>query len=140
MSNPTLNPRTSTKASTTDSSAISSPLNTQIRKLKQLLFTKDTATNLGESLRILFALLKETLMLIWLALCWGIVAIAWLATKTTQAGQTANNWWVTLQEARQHQTASDIAIGIGKSVLNTSKALVKQILTKAKKQVGLSDE
>ncbi|UBF30542.1 hypothetical protein K9N68_35790 (plasmid) [Kovacikia minuta CCNUW1] len=134
------NLNSSTDAGTTNPATINNPLAEQADKLKGILFTKDTATTLGQSVRLIFVVLKEALVLAWLALCWGIVAIGWLGNKSTQTGQQLRQQLTTFQETHQDQTASDIATETSKSVLNSSKTVVEQILTEAKKQVGLLDE
>ncbi len=126
--------------SSADPDSANNPLKEQADKLKGSLFTKDTAATLGQSVRLIFVMLKEALVLAWLALCWGIVAISWLGNKTTQTGQQFRQQLTTFQETHQDQTASDIAAETSKSVLNTSKTVIEQILTGAKKQVGLLDE
>jgi hypothetical protein len=123
-----------------DPGTANNPLREQADKLKGILFTKDTAATLGQSVRLLFVVLKEALVLAWLAVCWGIVAIGWLGNKTTETGQQFKQQWTTFQETHQNQTASDIVAETSKSVLNSSKTVMGQIMTGAKKQVGLLDE
>jgi hypothetical protein len=130
----------STANPTTNSDLANNPLREQADKLKELLFTKDTAATLGQSVRLILVLLKEALVLAWLTLCWGIVAIGWLGNKTTETGQQFKQQLSTFQEAHQNQTVSDIAAETSKSVLNSSKSVMEQIVTGAKKQVGLLDE
>jgi hypothetical protein len=67
-------------------------------------------------------------------------AIAWLGNKTTQAGQQAKQQWTTFQESTQDRTPSDIAAETSKTVLNSSKTVMEQIVSTAKKQVGILDD
>lgn len=143
MSNSVMNNQASVNSSnsaTAKSSSLNNPLPEQVNKLRQLLFTKDTATTFGQSFRLLGVLIKEIVVLAWLALCWGIVAIGWLVNKTGQTGQLLQESWTKLQESNQNHTPSEIATETGKTVLNKGKTAIAQIMTEAKKQVGLVDE
>lgn len=143
MSNSVMNNQASVNSSnsvTPESNALKNPLPEQVNKLRQILFTKDTATTFGQSFRLLGVLIKEMAVLAWLALCWGIVAIGWLVNKTGQTGQFLQASWTTLQTSNQHHTPSEIATETGKTVLNKGKTAIAQIMTEAKKQVGLVDE
>lgn len=139
MSNPSLNDRPFADSTSPNSNAFNNPVAEQFQKLKQMVFTKDTARSLGQSLRLIFVVIRESLVLAWLALCWAIVAMSWLTTKTKQTSQTLKDNWTTFQESHQNQSASEIATETGKSVLNSSKSAIDRIVVEAKKQVGLNE-
>jgi hypothetical protein len=126
--------------STTDTNLGNGPLNEQVDKLKSLLFTKDTVTTLGQSINLVITLVKETLILGWLALCWTIVAIGWLGKTGLQTGEYLKQKLINLQESYQDRSPSDIATETRKTVMSSGKTIAEQILTGAKKQVGLLDE
>jgi hypothetical protein len=144
MSNSVINNSAAVNSSTHSSTSVDNsnrPLMEQVDKLRAILFRKDTAATLGQGAGLIFTVLKETAVLLWLALCWCIVAIAWLGNKTTQAGHQAKQQWTTFQESTQDRTPSDIAAETSKTVLNSSKTVMEQIVSTAKKQVGiLNDE
>ncbi|MBL1176288.1 hypothetical protein [Pantanalinema sp. GBBB05] len=143
MSNSVINNPATVNSSTPSSPRVDNgnrPLTEQVDKLRGILLRKDTAETLGQGLGLLFSVVKETMVLLWLAFCWCIVAIAWLGNKTTQAGQQAKQQWTTFQESTQDRTPSDIAAETSKTVLNSSKTVMEQILTTAKKQVGILDD
>lgn len=122
---------------TVDSDTLNSPISEQLAKLKGLLFAKDTATTLGQGLNLIFVVVRESLVLAWLAFCWAIVAVSWIGQKSIQGGQSARNLYTSLQESHQNQTASDIASEAGKSLLDQSKITFNRVVTTAKQQVGL---
>jgi hypothetical protein len=116
----------------TDSNIVNTPIAEQFDKLKQIFLVNDTAKTFEQSLRLLFILIRESMILIWLALCWGVVALNWANVHLKQIGQGAKSWWNAFQEVDQHKSKMDIATEI---VQNTMQNLV----AKAKKQVGLQD-
>ncbi|MGP1384651.1 MAG: hypothetical protein ACTS2F_13895 [Thainema sp.] len=117
---------------------MSSPISEQVEKLKKLLFDKDTAKTLGQGLSLIFIVIREALVLAWLAFCWAIVAVNWLGHKTVEGGQSARNLYVSLQEENQNRTASDIASGAGKSLVDQSKNTFNRVVETAKQQVGIN--
>ncbi len=121
-----------------DSSTMNSPVSGQVEKLKNLLFAKDTAKTLGQSLSLIVVVVRESLVLAWLAFCWAIVAISWLGQKTVKGGQSIRSLYVSLQESNQNRTASDIASEAGKSLIDQSKNTVDRIVETAKQQVGIN--
>jgi hypothetical protein len=116
------------------------PTLAQLNKLQQLVFTRDTAITFTQSLRLLFVLVKESLVLLWLGLCYGLVAAGWLMSKVFHLGGNTKIWVNSIQEASREQSVSEIATEVGKTVLTSSKVTFDQVMTQAKKQVGLLDE
>lgn len=118
----------------------SNPAAAQLNKLQQILFTRDTAVTFSQSLRLLLTLVKESLVLLWLGLCYGFVAFGWLGNKVVQMAQATKSRLTTLQETSREQSVTEIAAETGKTVLTSSKATIDYMMTQAKKQVGLLDE
>lgn len=115
------------------------PTVAQLNKLQQLIFTRDTAITFTQSIRLLFMLLKESLILLWLGLCYGFVATGWLISRTIHLGGNTKTWVNSLQEASREQSVPEVATEIGKTVLTNSKATLDRAMNQAKKQVGLLD-
>jgi hypothetical protein len=104
---------------------------TKFNQLKQIFLNNDTAETFSKSFHLLFVLIKETTILIWLALCWSIVALSWISDRAKQIYQGVLGWWNTLHAAEQYSSKVDIAT---ETVHNGIQSLV----AKARKQVGLS--
>jgi hypothetical protein len=125
-----------------DSSPIAFPssVSQQASKLRQLLFTKDTATTFAQSLRLLGRVITELAVLAWLTLCWGIVAIAWIGRNAGPWSQSLKSRWSDLQAKSEEPTAGAMASQASKTLLDKSKILWATIVTTAEKQVGSSQD
>jgi hypothetical protein len=62
------NIRQSSAIQTVANAHTTNPALAQLSKLQQLIFTRDTAITFTQSLRLLFVLIKESLILCWLGL------------------------------------------------------------------------
>jgi hypothetical protein len=120
------------KHDTTDSIMTNDSIAQQFDKLKQLFLVNDTAKTFEKSLHLLFILAKESMILIWLALCWVVVALSWVSVHSTQIVHSVKGWWSAFHDVNPHKSKIDIA---AETVQNTMQSLV----SKAKKQVGLRD-
>lgn len=138
MTSSSTNNRNFENSTTSDANTMTSPISEQVEKLKSLLFDKDTARTLGQGLSLIFVVVREALVLAWLAFCWATVAVNWLGHKTVQGGQSARNLYVSLQEENQNRTASDIASDAGKSLVDQSKNTFNRVVETAKQQVGIN--
>jgi hypothetical protein len=114
------------------STITSTSISEQFNKLKQLVVVNDTARTFKKSLRLLFVLIRESMILIWLAVCWGIVAVHWVGTYSTQMGQGVKNWWKAFHEIDSHQSKMDIAAEVAQNAM-------QNLVSKAKKQIGIQD-
>jgi hypothetical protein len=112
----------------------------QLNKLRQIVFTRDTVVTLGQSIRILITLLQETLKLLWLVFCMVLVGFEWAGKQAIAAGQSLKTWSTRLPEMNSEQTASELAVETGKTLLTTAQRAIEQMMTHAKQQVGLSVE
>jgi hypothetical protein len=139
MSNPNLNQSVSNQT-VNHPVEDANPAIAQLHKLRQIALTRDTVSTFSQSIRLLFTLLKETGILLWLAVCYGLIAIGWVGNKAVESGQRAKSWLNSLRESSQNQSATEIAAETGKSVLAGSKTTIDYVMTQAKKQVGLIDQ
>lgn len=114
------------------SNITNTPVGEQFNKLKQLIVFNDTGRTIEKSLRLLFALSRELMILIWLVVCWGIVAVHWVGTHSTQMGQGIKDWWKAFHEVELHQSKMDI-------VTEAAQNVMQNLVAKAKKQISLQD-
>ncbi|MGV0024903.1 hypothetical protein [Phormidesmis priestleyi] len=136
MSNPIANQPTSHQ-SVNEQSETSNLAIAQLKKLRQIAFTRETALTFTQSIYLLFTLLKEALVFLWFALCYGLIAFNWLATKALHSGQRAKNWFSALSETKRDKSTAEVVAETGKLIVMGSKAAIAYIMTQAKKQVGL---
>lgn len=109
----------------------------QLGKLRRMIFTRGTAATLGESFQLLIAVLKEVLVLVWLAVCFVLVAFEWVGHRAITAGRSTRIWFSTLEDGNPQQTVSEIAADTGKSLVARSQKTIAQVMVQAKKQLGL---
>lgn len=108
------------------------PIVTKFNQLKQIFLNNDTVETFSKSFHLLFVLIKETTILIWLALCWSIVALSWISDRTKEIYQGVLDWWNTLHAAEQYSSKVDLAT-------ETVNNGIQSLVAKARKQVGLSE-
>jgi len=140
MSNTLINESTVVDRNKTDANASATPIVEQFKKLQQMFVMNDTATTFGKSLGLLFVLIKESMILAWLALCWGIVGLSLAGNTAKQMIQGLKDWWNKLHELGQHQSTTDIATETAQSFFSKSQHVVQNLVVEAKKQVGLQDQ
>lgn len=105
---------------------------TKFNQLKQIFLNNDTAETFSKSFHLLFVLIKESMILLWLLLCWSIVALSWVSDRAKEIYQGVLDWWNTLHAAEQYSSKADIAA-------ETVQNGIQKLVAKAKKQVGLSE-
>lgn len=121
MSDTLINKSTAVISEPTDSKTIDTPIVRQFKKLQQMFLLNDPATTFGKSLGLLFALIKESMILGWLALCWGIVGLSLAGATVKPTCQRLKDWWNRLHELRQHQSTRDIATEAAQSFVSKSQ-------------------
>jgi hypothetical protein len=104
----------------------------QFDKLKQLFLVDDTLKTFEKSLHLLFVLIKESIILTWVALCWGIVALNSLGVHSVQLGQEVKAWRNSLQEEAQNKSKIEILTEIARD-------LARNLVVKARKQIRLHE-
>ncbi len=139
MSNTIINAATVVNQDTTNSKVTNTPIVQQFKKLQQMFLVHDTATTFGKSLGLLFVLIRESMILAWLALCWGIVGLSLAGNTGKQMFQGLKNWWNRLHELGQHQSTTDLATETAQSFFSKSQNVLQNLVVEAKKQVGLQD-
>lgn len=139
MSDTLINKSTAVSSESTDSKTSDTPIVQQFKKLQQMFLINDPATTFGKSLGLLFTLIKESIILGWLALCWGIVGLSLAGTTIKPTCQGLKDWWNRLHELRQHQSTRDIATEAAQSFVSKSQHIIQNLVVEAKKQVGWQD-
>lgn len=91
MSDTLINKSTALSFEPTDSKALDTPIVQQLKKLQQMFLINDPATTFGKSLGLLFALIKS-MILGWLALCWGIVGLSLAGATIEPTYQRLKDW------------------------------------------------
>jgi hypothetical protein len=140
MSNTLINESTVVDRDATNANLADTPIVEQFKKLQQMFLMNDTATTFGKSLGLLFVLVKESMILAWLALCWGIVGLSLAGNTAKQMIQGLKDWWNKLHELGQHQSTTDIATETAQSFFSKSQHVAQNLVVEAKKQVGLQDQ
>jgi hypothetical protein len=108
----------------------SSSITAQVNQLKQIFSNNNAAETFSKSFHLLFVLIKESTILIWLLLCWCIVALSWSGDRANQMYRGVLGWWKALQTANQYSSKVDLAT-------ETVQNSIQNIVAKAKKQLGL---
>jgi biopolymer transport protein ExbB/TolQ len=133
------NQTTVVKQVKTEVDSVNTPIVEQFNKLKQVFLVNDTATTFSKTVQLLFALGKEAMVLIWLVICWGIVALSLVSEKVKQLSQRLTIRWNEFQDLRQHQSMADIAPKTAQSIFSTGEQTVQNLVAEAKKQVGFQN-
>jgi hypothetical protein len=139
MSQSTLNQSTSEQMKAQQSER-TNPAIAQFNKLQELVFNRESALTFTQSLRLIATIVKEFATLLWLTLCYGLVALSWLGNWAVQSGQRTRTWWIELKHQQAQQSPAAMAAETGKSVLSQSQAAIFYVVRQAKKQVGILDE
>lgn len=140
MSNTIINEATAVNQDATNSEVTDTPIVQQFKKLQQMFLVHDTATTFSKSLGLLFVLIRESMILAWLALCWGIVGLSLVGNTAKQMIQGFKDWWNKLHELGQHQSTTEIATETAQSFFSKSQHVVQNLVVEAKKQVGLPEQ
>ncbi len=139
MSQSTLN-RSASESAKVQQSERTNPAISQLNKLQELVFNRESALTFAQSIRLMATVVKEFATLLWLTVCYGLVALSWLGNWAVQSGQQAKGWWIEFKQRRSQQSTTEIAAETGKSVLHRSHAIVSYVVRQARKQVGLMNE
>ncbi len=115
------------------------PMTEQLHKMKQLLMNHDTAKTFQQSCRLLLSLLKETVVLLWLAICWVIVGTTWVVDRGRSLTITFQHLRDQLNKAKQERTPKEIVTEASQTLVQNSKTAMRSLVSEAKKQVGISD-
>jgi hypothetical protein len=135
MSNRPMNDPTPTNHDITQAKTPETPIIEQFNKLKEIVLVNNTATTFANSLHLLLILIKESMILAWLALCWGIVALSLTGEQLKWLTQHLKHWWQHLNEVGQQKSATDMA----QAFTAKSQHVFQKLVVEARKQVGLQD-
>lgn len=119
--------------------ASKTPIFEQFNKLKQLWMVNDTVKIFGTSLQLLFSLIRESTILIWLAICWGIVVLSYFSDPAQQIGARLKSGWNVFKELRKYPSRQEFATQLIQSTFYKSKCSLQNLVVEVKKQVGLKD-
>jgi hypothetical protein len=125
---------------TSDSNFPSSPIFSQAEELRKVVLQRDTIVSFQQSTGLLFTVIRETALLLWLVLCFGVVAFTWLSEKAIALGKSVKTGFDDFQENSREQAPAEILSNTGKSVLLTSQSAANYLITYARKQVGIYDD
>ena len=120
-------------------STTTNPMKEQIKTIKQIFLVDETAHTFSKSFQLLFRLVKESLILIWLSLCWGIVAITWMLDRGKATRYQVEQLYEKICTFSQNRTKKEVIVDATQTLSNKSQNTLKTMVIKAKKQVGLQD-
>lgn len=119
----------------------------QTDKLLQIISDPKTAGTYTQTIAITWTLLKETGYLLWLILCFGLVAGDWFWKKSYETGQSTRTWVDNLQTTIEANTQGGVGTGetgttnllseTSKSLLSAGQRGLDLALNTAKEQLGL---
>ncbi|MBW4521186.1 MAG: hypothetical protein KME16_15990 [Scytolyngbya sp. HA4215-MV1] len=107
----------------------------QFTKLWQLLSNSETGTNYQKTLGNTWQILRETLKLAWLILCFGLVMLAWLWNVAIQGGQSLRSWLNGIEEP----TANRVLSEAGKVLLTAGQTTTTSLVSQARSQLGIPE-
>ncbi len=115
------------------------PMTEQLHKMKQLLSDHDTAKTFRQSCRLLLSLLKESAILLWLALCWAIVGTTWIIDQGRGTAIKFKHFREKLDSIKRERTKKELVTEVSQTLVQKSQTAIQNFVSEAKKQVGLSD-
>jgi hypothetical protein len=107
----------------------------QFAKLWQLLSNSETGNNYQKTLVNTWQILRETLKLAWLVLCFGLVMLAWLWNIAIQSGQSLRSWLNGIEEP----TADRILSEAGRALLTAGQTTTTSLVSQARSQLGIPE-
>lgn len=115
---------------------MSSQLSSQASKLWSLVSAQTTLDIYKQAITVTWQILKETALLIWLAMCLVLVLFDWIGTNSILAGRGLKQWFANLQQSETDQLASDT----GKALLTVGKTGIASTIALAREQLGLPEK
>lgn len=119
---------------------MSKRLQDQASKLWHTVSDAQTTSTYQQTIAVTWSILKETGKLVWLTICFGLVAGEWFWKWSYNAGGQARVWITKLSsqmEATESQDSGEFWSETGKSLLEASKKTAFSALSAAKDQLGL---
>lgn len=119
---------------------MSKRLQDQASKLWHTVSDAQTTNTYQQTIAVTWSILKETGKLLWLTICFGLVAGEWFWKWSYNAGGQFRVWVTKLSsqvEASESQDSGEFWSETGKSLLEASKKTALSALSAAKDQLGL---
>lgn len=110
----------------------------QAAKVSELIFAADTGETYKKTITLTWAILRETGILLWLAICLIFVGAEWFWQKSVMLGQSTRTWYEGLKEPSDEEPKS--ATEMGQSALAAVGTGAETLLYQAKKQLGIEAE
>lgn len=112
----------------------------QASKLWNLLFSDETAATYQKTLNLTGTILKETAQLVWLIICSAFVFGAWFADTSVQAGKGIRDWLDRKVDPDSVPTDPEAIADKGKSLLDTGRVGMANLLNQAREQLGIEPQ
>ncbi|MEB3269579.1 MAG: hypothetical protein VKJ09_13630 [Leptolyngbya sp.] len=110
----------------------------QAGKVGQLVFAADTGSTYQKALVRTWEILRETALLVWLAICLVFVGGEWLWYTAIGLGSKARTWYEGLSQSNSSEEKSFSEMG--QSLLTAGENGAAFLLYQAKKQLGIDAE
>jgi hypothetical protein len=118
------------------------PITSQADKLRQTVFSPDTAATYTQAGSLTWMIVKETGYLLWLVVCVVLVLGEWIWKTAYTTGQTARTWVNNLEskESAPSVGMDQVLSDTGKKIWEVSKSSALKALSTAKDQLGVANE
>lgn len=109
-------------------------------KLWELVVSKETAATYQKALNLTGTILKEAAQLIWLTICSAFVFGAWFSDTTVRSGKSIRDWVDKKANPSSDPTEQTSLADTGKSLLDTGRVGIANLLNQAREQLGIDPE
>lgn len=113
-------------------------IKSQAGKLGEIIFDADTGATYKKAVALTWAILRETGVLLWLAVCLVFVGAEGFWNKSIALGRAGRSWYEGLQASPETEPKS--ATEVGQSALAALGTGAQTLLYQAKKQLGMEAE
>ncbi len=108
-------------------------ISSQAAKVRQAIFSPETAATYQQTIAITSAIISETAKLLWLLICGVLVLGEWTGKSGFQAGWSFRNWLTNIEKPSTDRVLSEA----GKAIMYVGKSSVTSALSGAKEQLGI---
>lgn len=118
------------------------PITSQADKLRQTVFSPDTAATYTKAGTLTWMIIKETGYLLWLVVCVVLVLGEWIWKTAYTTGQTARTWVNNLESKESEPSVGidQVLSDTGKKILEAGKSSALKAISTAKDQLGVANE
>lgn len=118
------------------------PITSQADKLRQTVFSPDTAATYTKAGNLTWMIVKETGYLLWLVVCVVLVLGEWIWKTAYTTGQTARTWVNNLEskESAPSVGMDQVLSDTGKKLLEVGKSSALKAISTAKDQLGVAND